>query len=183
MSVPKYKRTPNQLECYDKAQKLYISVLRDMTSAVDAALKGSISSYSKFVLHKCVEGIQESLRSLVCNILHANAINAQFLWEVDERRKFQDFAIGDCMSLQCQLFTIAALFEDTLHCLLHYATDIEELERMIRSWRKYNHNIRKRICDKGKHLKNCDPGNFCNVDSDGNSDNNDADDSNGVRPD
>lgn len=180
MSVPKYRRTGSQLDCYDKAQSLQIAVLKDLPNAISAATGKSFNEAQ--LLFRQVEKLQDDMHSLVCNILHANAINPQYEWEVAERRHFQDFALGDCMSLQNDFLTLATIWRDTLHCLLHYATETEEVEKMVRSWRKYNNEILKRIKNKGS-ICNRNPGNFCNVNNNGNSNNNTADNLNGVRPD
>ena len=182
MSVPKYRRTGSQLDCYDKAQAMRISALKDLLNSMDATRCSCRNPSEEKILLRLAENLQDDLHSLVCNILHANAINPQYEWEVNERRKFQDFALGDCMSLQNDFLTLATLFRGSLHCLLHYATDTQETEKMIRSWRKYNNEILKRIKNK-ESVYSHNPGNFCNVNGNGNSNNNNANNTNGVRPD
>lgn len=182
MSVPKYRRTGSQLDCYDRAQALQIAVLKDLPTIISNTVLMNKSMDSDKLLARQVEKLQDDMHALVCDILHANAINPQYEWEVAERRKFQDHALGDCMSVQNDLLTLATLWRDTLQCLLHYATEAQEVERMVRSWRKYNNEIVKRIRSKeGAYSRN--PGNFCNTNSNGNSSNNDAGTVNGVRPD
>lgn len=174
MSVPAYKRVGSQLACYDKAYMLSVSVLKD--------LRPCLSSYDT-VIQDYAKNISKDIHLLLCHILHANAINAQYEWEVAERRKFQDYALGDCMSLQNDFLLIATLDPQTLNYLVHYATDVKEIEVMIRSWRKYNGTILARIQKKRMSSKFRNPGNFYNLNQQGNANNNNANNANGVRPD
>ena len=94
MSVPKYKRKGSQLDCFDRAQQLRVDALRDLRSALDDA-QPDVSAASRQVIQRTAERLNDDLHALVCHILHANAINPQYDWEVDERRKIQDMAAGD----------------------------------------------------------------------------------------
>lgn len=82
MSVPEYRRGGSQLACYDMAQTLQVSILRDLPAALESA-----KTDSPAMLGRLVAALQSDVHALVCDILHADAIKPQFLWEVDERRR------------------------------------------------------------------------------------------------
>jgi hypothetical protein len=72
-----------------------------------------------------------------------------------------------------------------LSSLSFFAREIEMVETRIKKWRKYNSKILLKIQEKRRESENSvNPGNFCNVNTNGNANNNNANNSaGGVRPD
>ena len=191
MAVLKSKRKESELDVYTQARKVASNILLVLCSDADSCAdeKTSFDGEKKEMYRKVekelIACIISDVHSLLSDILHANAIFPISEDEVSLRRHFQDKAIGDCYSLQSSLVSLLDIQSRHLSTLSFFAREIGEVETRIKKWRKYNSKILQKIKEKRRESENSvNPGNFCNVNTNGNAGNNNADNSaGGVRPD
>lgn len=182
MSVPKFKRNESQLFVFDKARSVVTAILKALQECLFVYHEQNyeLSFIQQKLFDREIEFLQNDCHELLRNILHANAIYPTSLEELNERRIYQDKAIGDCHSIQSDIISIVDVNKNAMKHLLHLANEIQQVEPLIKKWRKTG----KKILN-GKHsVQSQNPGNFCNVNNNGNANNNNANNTNGgVRPD
>lgn len=191
MSVLKSKRKESELDVYTQARRVASNILLLLCAGADgcveekSAFTGEKKEMYRAIEKELVKGVVSDVHKLLSNILHANAIFPVSEEEVSLRRAFQDRAIGDCYSLQSSLTSLLDVQSRPLSSLSFFAREIEVVENRIKKWRKYNSKILLKIKEKGRESENSvNPGNFCNVNTNGNANNNNANNSaGGVRPD
>ena len=187
MSVRVDQRKESPLLFYKLARELRCKISLDLLAkfpiktetftTVDNTVVHQNEHYPEYMVDFLRQDILTILQKLMENISKANAIYPSTEIEVDKRRIFQDYAIGYTEALQNELEYCVDIFPETLRCLLHYADDIDHLNKVLRKWKKSNSKILKQI--KGNSLLTS---NFANVNNNGNANNNSASNSdNGVR--
>ena len=188
MSVLKDKRTESPLHSEDMAQDLRVRISTDLIQHLDNGLYKqqfatehnthitTEETYPPYIIEYLRKDILETMHDIVTNIVKANAIFPVYMDELTERQILQDYAIGYAESLRAELKYTALLFPQTLHCLLHYADDIDHLIKTLRKWKRANGKIAKRIREHSET-------DFCNVNNNGNANNNGATGTLAVSPD
>lgn len=131
MTVLKRFRTPSKLEFFVNAQRLRKEVFNLMLR--DFSFKDTFPEWVKDNLRKSFWNITENL---ILNITFANSIYPKNKSEANERRLFQDKAIGNCEQVLKTLEFIC----DILPCKSQgylLISDIATREQaLIKAWRK-----------------------------------------------
>ncbi|HAU84741.1 MAG TPA: hypothetical protein DCW90_04350 [Lachnospiraceae bacterium] len=85
------------------------------------------------------------LRDLTSNITHANSIYAINLDELNERRIYQDKAIGDCFDLKTEIENIAEQISLNLDKLSPILEMLQKEITLLKGWRQSDNKIRKKF--------------------------------------
>ncbi len=188
MSVIASKRTESPLQCYEMARSLRERISTDLIQHLeDDVHKGSYATehntcvtteeaYPKYMIDYLRNDILNTLHGLIKHIVLANAIYPVYMSELRVRQIMQDYAIGYAESLRAELAYCVDVFPRMLHCMLHYADDIDCLIKAMRGWKRANNKIAKR-------LRGHPETDFCNVSNNGNANYNSAANVNAVSPD
>lgn len=91
------------------------------------------------------------LRDLVCAITYANTIYPRSLEELEERRKYQTRAIGDCECILQELYFVQRVLNVNLNKMMPVVDALEREIFLIKAWRKSDNRFRKMI---KKSMKN-----------------------------
>lgn len=122
------------------------------------------------------------LENLLANIVAANSIYICSPSTADERRNFQDLAIGNCENLIQELNYIIEVIPTVNANKLTPLIEMTEREiALLKAWRKSDN--KKRSQAKSELRSVYSQWNFCNANNDGNAGNNNASNVNGLRPD
>lgn len=100
------------------------------------------SEYPMWFIDYEKQTIIEILRDLSKNIIYANSIYATNLSELDERRNYQNKAIGNCFDLKNEIENIVQQMSIDLNKI----TFIDKLEKeikLLKGWRQSDNKIRK----------------------------------------
>jgi len=132
-------------------------------------------AFEEWFIYDRRQVIMECFREIQENISLANSTYPTNYVELCERRLRQDRAIGHCHRLLQELqFTIEALPVD-VNVYLRFAEKIDRQIDLLKGWRKSDNRFKQALPDTAT--------NFANVNSNGNANNDNASNSNGVRPD
>lgn len=104
-----------------------------------------ISNYPKWFIDFERKTIITILRNLTSNITHANSIYAINLEELNERRIYQDKAIGDCFDLKTEIENIADQITLNLDKLSPIIQMIQKEITLLKGWRQSDNKIRKKF--------------------------------------
>lgn len=85
------------------------------------------------------------LRHMMCSIVYANTIYPKSFSELDERRKYQTQAIGDCECILQELYFIQRVLRINLNRFMPTIEGIEREIMLLKSWRKSDRRIRTQI--------------------------------------
>lgn len=118
--------------------------------------------------------IIDCLRDIVKYIYIANNIFPTCIEEANERRVYQDKAIGCCYVLLQELHYSIENLPTSLVIYTKFASDIQEEINLIKAWRKSDNKIKRAFSTPST--------NFANVNNNGNANNNGATYAYGVRP-
>ena len=136
------------------------------------------------IMNSFKKRVSQHASLVTSNVRAANTIYPTTLHEYEIRRDYQNAAIVHCELLIDDLQRVAERFNVDLNL---YSPHIKAIDReigLIKRWRQRDMAIKSRL-EKGEHLKNCvvSSANFANVNNNGNTNYNNASNSNGVRPD
>lgn len=133
--------------------------------------------------------IIDCLRNLTSYVYHANSIYPVYGCELEERRLYQDKALGECFTLVQELqYAIETLPVD-VNKYVRFTDMIQKEINLIKSWRKSDNRFKDAViwtdCPDCPFRVTSDKSstNFANVNNNGNANNNNASNTNGVRPD
>lgn len=104
-----------------------------------------ISNYPEWFIDFERKTIITILRNLTSNITHANSIYAINLEELNERRIYQDKAIGDCFDLKTEIENIADQITLNLDKLSPIIQMIQKEITLLKGWRQSDNKIRKKF--------------------------------------
>lgn len=119
--------------------------------------------------------VMECIKKATEYIFTANSIYPSILEELNERRIYQDKAIGQCYRLLQELqYTIETLPVD-IEKYTRFSDMINKEIDLLKGWRKADNKFKRALSDSAA--------NFANVNNNGNANYNNASNANGVRPD
>lgn len=168
MSVLKRFRTQAKLEFFSNAEKLrrdlFFLVARDfgikdhvrtvemLTSRMtpeDRAVFIAIAQkyeinkftaeYPEWIISKCRDSIWDLTRQLLLTLTAANSIYPTCRAEADQRRVFQDQAVGNCEQLLKELEFMIGVFPVVSKKYMPYVETIEREITLVKAWRKSDH--------------------------------------------
>lgn len=160
MSFPKSKRKPTTFEVEFNATKLRKNVTKYLLQdfAVnerrirkgeqdlipeEAVLNSDISETQSWFIKEERRTILLILRQLASNVTMANSIYITSMVEYNERRKCQDFAIGNCFQLLTEFqYIIDILPNVNVNKYMVITDDIAKEIALLRGWRKSDNKIK-----------------------------------------
>lgn len=205
MSVLKSKRKPSQFEVFHHLNKLRRDItdllLRDFGYSFEKTEKRierrfggrsyddlsdreketyerqriQLDAFDEWFIVDQRQVIVNCLRDITKDVYIANSIYPTCSEELIRRRLHQDEAIGNCYRLVQELqYTIETLPVD-VNVFTRFGEAIQTEINLIKGWRKSDNKFRRAISDSSA--------NFVNVNNNGNANYDNANYSNGVRPD
>lgn len=150
MSVPEHKRKTSKLYTYDVALSLVSTLFSNFMNnflneivgydvkAHDSEPKTTVRENTEYLVNVLRQRLVANCLLLLDTLAMANSLYPVKLWEVEEKRKYQDKCIGICCAIETSLNLLVTLFPDALHFLEHYTAEIHGLIKIIQSWRKSN---------------------------------------------
>jgi hypothetical protein len=159
MAVLKSKRKQSRLEVFHHAYKLR----REMTDLLMRDFGYKEPSFDKTMreekktkilnLHKWfIEDervyIITIIREMMKNITLANSIYPTTLSECDQRRSYQNLAIGLANDIKQELQYVIDVLPVNVEKYIYYSDELDNQITLLKEWRKSDNKIRKRILDK-----------------------------------
>ncbi len=141
--------------------------------------KDRLDGFDNWFMKNQKDYIVSCMRSIGRHLIMANDIMPMYQSELEQRRLYQDRAIGLSEELKQELqYTIETLPVD-INKYTRIADMLDTEIALIKGWRKSDNRFKKTV------IQGCpySASNFCNVNNNGNANNNSASNSNGVRPD
>lgn len=144
MTVPKSKRRKSRFEVFHNMQALQKELVKHLmqdfgiTRIADLGEAQFLDLKFERVINLCAE--------IVGDIHRANAMHVSNMLEYEERRLYQDKAIGNCVVLKQELQSIVDIISGLN--LNKYKTSIELIEKeihLIKSWRKSDLRLKKKL--------------------------------------
>ena len=144
MTVPKSKRQKSRFEVFHNMQVLQKELVHHLmqdfgiTRIADLGEAQFLDLKFERVINLCAE--------IVGDIHRANAIYVSNMIEYEQRRLYQDKAIGNCQVLKQELQSIIDVISGLN--LNKYKTSIELIEKelhLIKSWRKSDLRLKKKL--------------------------------------
>ena len=144
MTVPKSKRHKSRFEVFHNMQALQKELVKHLmqdfgiTRIADLGEAQFLDLKFERVINLCAE--------IVGDIHRANAMHVSNMLEYEERRLYQDKAIGNCVVLKQELQSIVDIISGLN--LNKYKTSIELIEKeihLIKSWRKSDLRLKKKL--------------------------------------
>ena len=183
MSVPKHKRNESKLEVLTHSIRMRRAICAMLLK--DFGIKERVFD-NKSIIEKYPEWLITHFRTNIINILfdinkqiiRANTIFVKSESEFNDRRKAQTDAICGCESLLQEFQFVISILDMNVD-INKYAKYVEMIERetaLLRAWRKSDNKLKDKVCSVANSS------NFSNVNEDGNCNNNNASNANGVRP-
>lgn len=144
MTVPKSKRHKSRFEVFHNMQALQKELVKHLmqdfgiTRIADLGEAQFLDLKFERIINLCAE--------IVGDIHRANAMYVSNMLEYEERRLYQDKAIGNCVVLKQELQSIIDIISGLN--LNKYKTSIELIEKeihLIKSWRKSDLRLKKKL--------------------------------------
>ena len=180
MTVPKSKRRKSRFEVFHNMQALQKELVKHLmqdfgiTRIADLGEAQFLDLKFERVINLCGD--------IVGDIHRANAMYVSNMLEYEERRLYQDKAIGNCVVLKQELQSIIDIISGLN--LNKYKASIELIEKeihLIKSWRKSDLRLKKKLI-AGQLLIIHSASEFANANNNGNANWNSASNTwNGVR--
>lgn len=145
MSVIKAKRSQSSFEVFTNAAALR----KELTQYVmrDFAYDGKLEQMQQFILNDERTEILHDCRNMCSCITMANNIYVTCLEEYEERRKYQDLAIGYCARIKQELQFIVDAFPHKIN-INKYAMSIKLADKeivLIKAWRKADKKLKEKL--------------------------------------
>lgn len=145
MSVIKAKRSQSSFEVFTNATALR----KELTQYVmrDFAYEGKLEQMQQLVLNDERTEILHDCRNICSCITMANSIYVTCMEEYEERRKYQDLAIGYCARLKQELQFIVDTFPHKIN-INKYAMSIKLADKeivLIKAWRKADKKLKEKL--------------------------------------
>ena len=138
----------------------------------------------RFMMQNFKNRVDQLAALITSNVRAANTIYPTNLHECEKRRDYQNTAIVNCEQLLKELQRIAEIFEVDLNLYSPYVKAIDREIGLIKKWRQRDKKMESYFRRKGDvYLCVVSSANFANVNNNGNTNYNNASNSNGVRPD
>lgn len=159
MSVLKSKRKQSKLEIFHHAYKLRREMtdllMRDFgykAPSFDKAMKEEkktkILNLHKWFIEDERVYIITIIREMMKNITLANSIYPTTLSECDQRRSYQNLAIGLANDIKQELQYAIDVLPVNVEKYIYYSDELDKQITLLKEWRKSDNKIRKRILDK-----------------------------------
>ena len=103
------------------------------------------SEYDDWYIDRERNEILKILRNMSSNIIHANSIYAVNLDEYNERRMYQNKAIGDCYDLMHELQNIANHITFNINTLSPIIESVDKEIKLLKGWRQSDNKNRKKL--------------------------------------
>ena len=113
----------------------------------DFACDGKLDKMQEFVLNDERDEILRDCRNISSCITMANCIYVTCISEYEERRKYQDLAIGYCMRIKQELQFIVDAFPRKIN-INKYARSIKLADKeivLIKAWRKSDKKLKEKL--------------------------------------
>lgn len=154
-NVPKFKRKESSFQVFETAKK----VRKELTTYVlrDFAIDGKLSEMEYWILNDERAEIMHDIRNACSCIEMANSIYVTCQSELEERRKYQNLAIGWCNRLKTELNYICDNFSSKVNMKKYGISSrmVDEEIGLLKAWRKSNKKIQKSIENAGQaNMKN-----------------------------
>lgn len=94
------------------------------------------AEYPEWIISKCRDTFWDLTRSLLLNLTAANSIYPTVKLEAQQRRVYQDIAIGNCEQILKELQFIIEVFPISAKGYMPYIALIEKEITLIKGWRK-----------------------------------------------
>lgn len=145
MSVLKSQRKESKFEVFHHFYKMR----KEITNLVyrNFGYKGT-SDFERWLIDGEAKAVLNSLREAQKFITLANSIFPVYLFECDERRKFQDCAIGLHFQLLQELQFILESLPIDKNSYVRFAEMINKEIALLKEWRQSDNVIRKKIENK-----------------------------------
>ena len=144
-SVPKYKRKESSFQVFETAKKLR----KELTTYIlrDFAIDGKLSEMEYWILNDERTEIMHDVRNVCSCIEMANSIYVTCQTELEERRKYQDLAIGWCNRLKTELNYICDNFSSKVNMKKYGISSrmVDEEIGLLKGWRKSNKKIQNNL--------------------------------------
>lgn len=144
MSVPKSKRKKSRFEVFHNMQALQKELIMHLMQDFGITRMTNLGE-AQFLDIK-FERIINLCADIVGDINRANAMFVTNLTEYEQRRLYQDKAIGNCQVLKQELQSIVDVLSGLN--LNKYKASIEMIEKelhLIKSWRKSDLRLKKKL--------------------------------------
>ena len=107
-----------------------------------------LDEYPLWLVDKFRTSIMDCMTDLMKNIIAANTIYPVNAVEYNQRRSFQDIAIGNCEQLFQEMQYVIAIIPVDAEKYMRYVDMIEREIGLLKGWRKSDNKILKRIKNK-----------------------------------
>lgn len=145
MSVVLSKRGSSKFEVIDNA----MNIRKKLTQYIlhDFAITDEMTESEKWFLNSSREVIVNRVRDLIANITMANNIYVTTQMEYEERRKHQDYALGNCFQLIQELQYVIDVFGGRVNVnkYMDTADAVNSEIALIRGWRKSENKLKKKF--------------------------------------
>ena len=156
MGVVKAKRKESPMEVFHHAYRLRKDLtdvlLRDFGMVNTSVTDEQREYYQWFIVNER-NAITNILRSLVGNLTMANAIFPTTIAECDERRIYQDRALGNLAVLMQELQYVITTLPVNVNKYTNFVEPIRRETNLIKGWRKSDNAIRKKIEKEKRNIE------------------------------
>jgi hypothetical protein len=111
-----------------------------------------IEDYPRWLINQFRISIMNIFRDLMHDVTMANSIYPINDTELQERRFFQNKAIGECEFLIQELQYAADILPVKFSSLMRYAADIDKLIAVLKGWRQANKKIKDGLEKRDKNF-------------------------------
>lgn len=112
----------------DKEKFLEIADKYDISSIVD--------EYPSWLIQDMRNRLQQELRFLIRNIIQANSIYPVYMFEFEDRRRYQTAAIGNCEQILQEMQYIIYVLDVNVNKFLPFVDMIEKEIALLKAWRR-----------------------------------------------
>lgn len=104
-------------------------------------------AFDKWYIETMRNTIMRALQQMIANISMANTIYPMTMEELNERRMFQNRAIGSCHVLMQELQYVIETLPVDLEKYTRYGEAITSEIRLLKGWRKSDNKIRRKLSE------------------------------------
>lgn len=151
MSVLKSKRkTSTKFDVQINARKLRLELTDSLMNDTDME---KISNSNDATQMRYVKNIIcDLLRRLTNNIAMANSIYVSNMVEYEERRKFQDYAIGNCCQIEDELYYLVYIFKKreikvNANKYINSINLLNKEKQLLSAWRKSENKFKNKYAN------------------------------------